>query len=225
MGVRKAVSLILAALIVLNLPIIIYLGISTGIVFEKNFYLREFKSTGVYDTIGDKELPNTISGQIISYFGKATTEPPSFYLFTEDENRHLLDGKLLIDGLKKTLYASAAIALISLLLLLLFYRSYIYRRFGKLLFIGGILTLALSLALFVATHNFATAFTSFHTIFFPQGNWSFPPDSFLLHLFPEQLFYGFFAAILLRSVIAAILLAAVGWILMSRRKEYKTQTQ
>jgi len=225
MGVRKTVSLILAALIVLNLPIIIYLAISTGIVFEKGFYIREFKSAGVYDIIGDRELPNTISAQIISYFGQKTSEPPSFYLFTENENLHLRDVKLLIDNLKEVLYASAAITLSSLLIMLLFYRSYLYKRIGKILLISSALALTFGVALFIASHNFGAAFTSFHSLFFPQGNWAFPPDSLLLYLFPEQLFYGFFAAILLRSVSVAIVLAAIGWTIMSRRKEYKIQPQ
>jgi integral membrane protein (TIGR01906 family) len=225
MGVRRAVSLILAALIVINLPIIIYLTISTSIVFEKSFYVNEFKSTGVYDLIGDRELPNTISSQIITYFGEKTTEPPQFYLFTENENSHLRDVKLLIDNLKKVLYTSAVILLVSLLLLLLFNRTYIYKRFGKLLLFGGILGLAIGLIAFIATHNFGPAFTSFHYLFFPQGNWAFPPDSFLINLFPEQLFYDFFTAIMIRSAIASALLAAIGWIIMSRRKEYKIQSQ
>lgn len=52
---------------------------------------------------------------------------------------------------------------------------------------------------------FATSFTSFHNVFFPQGNWMFPADSLLIKAFPIEFFQAFVTALLIRSFLAGIL--------------------
>ncbi len=53
---------------------------------------------------------------------------------------------------------------------------------------GIIITTIILLILLTVILNFESIFTLFHTIFFPQGNWQFPQDSFLIQTFPLQFF-------------------------------------
>lgn len=64
------------------------------------------------------------------------------------------------------------------------------RRRGRamLLAAGSIGALAVVLGAIFAV-AFDAAFTVFHGIFFPQGNWQFGPDSNLLRFFPEPLWF------------------------------------
>lgn len=43
-----------------------------------------------------------------------------------------------------------------------------------------------ALALLVALTNFDAFFAAFHSLFFAAGTWTFPSDSLLIRLFPEQ---------------------------------------
>lgn len=42
----------------------------------------------------------------------------------------------------------------------------------------------------IAAVAFEPAFLLFHQVFFPQGNFLFPPDSSLMRLYPQEYFYG-----------------------------------
>ncbi len=54
---------------------------------------------------------------------------------------------------------------------------------------SGIITIStITLILLAVILNFESIFTLFHNIFFPQGNWQFPLDSFLIQTFPLQFF-------------------------------------
>ncbi len=53
---------------------------------------------------------------------------------------------------------------------------------------GIIITTFIILILLAVILNFERIFTLFHSIFFPQGNWQFPMDSFLIQTFPLQFF-------------------------------------
>lgn len=52
----------------------------------------------------------------------------------------------------------------------------------------------------VAVSFFEPFFIAFHKIFFPQGNWSFPTDSILIQLYPEQFWVNAFIILTLLTV-------------------------
>ncbi len=59
----------------------------------------------------------------------------------------------------------------------------------KMLYSGGIITVAFLVILLLAmVISFNGLFTLFHQLFFPQGNWQFAADSFLIHAFPIPFF-------------------------------------
>ncbi len=62
----------------------------------------------------------------------------------------------------------------------------------------------------------AQIFSLFHLIFFPQGNFLFSFDSFLITLYPANYFYELFYNVLLRTTIATLLLIILGYLLKKR---------
>jgi len=103
---------------------------------------------------------------------------------SEDEQAHMGDVRTLI-------YTSIV------LFFLAFWSS---RSFGVHRFSGYGLLLMLAFLTGAALKGFSGFWEKFHHILFPQGNWSFPPDSMLIQLYPESYFFAtslIFAALLI----------------------------
>ena len=118
-------------------------------------------------------------------------------VFNEQEKAHLVDVRRLLH------YAEY--------LLELFAALFVFCAIGnwhKTTKYGTILLAAI--LLFSATIQFDSFFTKFHQIFFPQGNWQFPPDSMLIQFYPETFFANYAAAIAIHALIAAAFLYYIG---------------
>jgi integral membrane protein (TIGR01906 family) len=73
---------------------------------------------------------------------------------------------------------------------------------------GGVATVALLCFLGVfAITSFDWFFTTFHEIFFPQGNWQFPPGDHMITLFPD----GFWSDVTLLVGLVTLALAITVW--------------
>jgi len=108
--------------------------------------------------------------------------------FNTQEKSHLQDVKQLIK-----------FSLIALLLTILIL---MYCGFNTK--IGTIILIAL-----LATSSiipFEKLFTNFHYIFFPQGNWAFPPESTLITFYPANFFATYALSIAIYAVFAALLI-------------------
>ena len=96
-------------------------------------------------------------------------------LFTESEISHLIDVNQLL-SMMKVIWVITGISLVLM---------------GKEKFLISAqdsLKLGMVLAGIVAVFtlmSWETFFIGFHKLFFPQGNWAFPPDSNLLMIYPE----------------------------------------
>lgn len=65
-------------------------------------------------------------------------------------------------------------------------------QISSLLLFSGLLTfLLLSFFLILVLIDFDFVFILFHQIFFPQGNWSFGENTFLIQTFPQSFFFSF----------------------------------
>lgn len=53
---------------------------------------------------------------------------------------------------------------------------------------------------------FNTSFIYFHHLLFPQGNWSFPPDSTLIQLYPESFWYYSALALFILTILELLFL-------------------
>lgn len=106
--------------------------------------------------------------------------------YTSREIAHLED-------VRKVMKITNAVFYFSLLVCALILTSYRKNKNQalKVLKYGSITTIiVLIFMILAALLNFTTLFTIFHQIFFPQGNWLFPPNSLLIQTFPVTFFYS-----------------------------------
>lgn len=218
-------SLSLTLVIAISFAMLILLGVTLTIISDNSFYQKEFEKNGVYSDFGGTALPDRLAGQLISYFGDSSRAPPDIYEFSEAEKSHLLDVKLLIIGLKKAALAIALLLLMALLALGTHNRRFLSQSHQYVLIACGAAVLLFSLLFVILALNFEWAFTSFHHLFFPQGNWQFPTNSLLIRLFPEQTFFDFFTAILFKATLIGLLPLSLGAVGLLVRKKYKQKSK
>lgn len=111
---------------------------------------------------------------------------------TEREIRHMKDVKI---SLFTTLIIYAGVSEILLKAFFMFkdketWQQIIRRSSQLTLSIAGVITLGV-------VFFWNTFFTLFHQVFFPQGNWSFPPEALLIRLFPENLWITYAIVVIL----------------------------
>lgn len=101
--------------------------------------------------------------------------------YNEQELAHLDDVQQVMQ------WADAVVVILLLATLALLYHSRVdWKRYLRR---GGITTVAIvSFIILFLLLSFNTAFTIFHLLFFPQGNWIFPADSLLIQTFPLAFF-------------------------------------
>ncbi len=132
------------------------------------------------------------------YLARVTTGADNTLAFTEAEVNHMHDVKWVL------LIATVAVA--ALFLLTLFSSISLRERapgtIRRSLFSGAWITLGLIAVLgVVGVFGWEWLFTSFHQVFFPQGNWEFSVRSSLIRLYPPQFWID--AAIAVAVLVAA----------------------
>lgn len=115
---------------------------------------------------------------------------------TEQELSHLDDVNKVIQWMNYLFYA----LLLVLTLILTVYKKE-KDKINSLIKYGAVSGLVFSLFLLISSLlNFMKSFDIFHTILFPQGNWQFPYDSFLITTFPQSFFFGIAKEIFIANV-------------------------
>ena len=132
------------------------------------------------------------------YLARVTTGADNTLAFTEAEVNHMHDVKWVL------LIATVAVA--ALFLLTLFSSISLRERapgtIRRSLFAGAWITLGLIAVLgVVGVFGWEWLFTTFHQVFFPQGNWEFSVRSSLIRLYPPQFWID--AAIAVAVLVAA----------------------
>lgn len=118
---------------------------------------------------------------------------------TAAEILHLEDVK---EMMKKADYSFYVLLLSCTLIITYIYKD--KRYLSKLLLYGGIAASSLVVLFFIfALINFDFLFNLFHQIFFPQGNWVFSADSYLIRTFPRAFFISLARKIISLSLILA----------------------
>ena len=107
-------------------------------------------------------------------------------LYDQADIEHMKDVKGVLWLDYKLFFISAAYALLYILALFIWSRKAAAAEMARGAKNGGLLTLGLLafIAVFAVT-SFDWFFTTFHEIFFPQGNWQFPPGDHMITLFPD----------------------------------------
>jgi integral membrane protein (TIGR01906 family) len=111
---------------------------------------------------------------------------PGVLLFTADEWRHMAD--------VRTVFIAMEIAAVSALAALAVIGRVVARRgVGAIAALARdasvIAAVAVAILGVAAAFAFDSLFLMFHELFFPQGNFLFPPDSNLIAMYPDQYWY------------------------------------
>ena len=141
-----------------------------------------------------------------TYLADITTGGNAAFLASEVE--HMTD-------VKRVILISITFALIMLVLALLSARTLRLRAPGVLrssLFTGAWLTLALLVGLGVAgAIGWEAFFTTFHEVFFPQGNWQFRMSDTLIRLYPPQFWVDAAATAGALTLLITVAVLAMTW--------------
>ena len=116
-------------------------------------------------------------------------------IFNQQEKSHLEDVTLLI--------RLAAILLITIVIACFLLKP----NWPLVIKRGTLLLILLLLAGLIVP--FDTLFTTFHKIFFPQGNWMFSPESTLIQFYPATFFIAYAVAISLHAIITAAIFLGI----------------
>lgn len=132
------------------------------------------------------------------YLARVTTGADNTLAFTEAEVNHMHDVKWVL------LIATVAVAVLFLVTLFssISLRERAPGTIRRSLFAGTWITLGLIVVLgVVGAFGWEWLFTTFHQVFFPQGNWEFSVRSSLIRLYPPQFWID--AAIAVAVLVAA----------------------
>jgi integral membrane protein (TIGR01906 family) len=131
-------------------------------------------------------------------------------LYDQADILHMKDVKsvLWLDYL--LLVGSAVYSIVYFIVLFLANRGQYRQNLVSALKRGGVATIGLLcfLGIFAIT-SFDWFFTTFHEIFFPQGNWQFPLGDHMITLFPD----GFWSDVTLLVGMVALALALIVWLI------------
>jgi len=143
-------------------------------------------------------------------------------LFDEADILHMKDVKGLV-WLDYHLFLSVAIySLIYILASFMWNRRYGRRDLALGAAWGGGLTVAVLCFLgFFAVTSFDWFFTTFHEIFFPNGNWQFPPGDHMITLFPDGFWSDVTLLVGLVTLGLALLVGGLGllYLRVARKKD------
>ncbi len=179
------------------------------LVFNQEFYHKEFEKLGVYEKFGQEEADKN-TDFLISYL--KNSQPLETEFFNEKEKLHLQDVKSLINKAIFLFYS----ALVFLIALLIVNRKNLAKPF---LFSGIGLIL---LVVIFAVVNFQSLFFNFHLIAFTNDLWQLNPETDnLINLFPEQFFYDLMKKIMINSLIIGAIIILSGVMLSNYTKRIK----
>lgn len=119
--------------------------------------------------------------------------------FNHSEKSHLEDVKQIF-SLSEKIFFISTISFVLLSLIFIYRKKYFL--FFRSIFYWSVLSLIFTfLILLFLLYNFDYSFEIFHRIFFPQWNWSFPPDSLIINIFNQNFFFKISKYIFLSSLL------------------------
>lgn len=162
-------------------------------------------ASGGWQVTGQQASAYALSDRLV---GELITGPGTFRDLAPDEAAHMRDARLVFYGFLAL--SALSVAFVGVVLVRDPRDPLSWLAVAR----GGLWLAMVLVALGIfAAFAFDTAFELFHRIFFPEGNWAFPPTSTLIRLYPT----GFFE-------LSAAALGALGvsgglavWVLGRRR--------
>lgn len=202
---KKQVRLVV---LVIALVFIVVWSSFAHFLFNKSFFLKEYKKNGTYDVIPEN-LSAAVTDNLFRYF----QNQEELRYFSDEERSHLADVKVII-GVGYLIYAIAIIAAVFCVGLIfrrnlgkkrIFHYAGASRDFFAHLSLASLVTVGLVAVVLAVSliGGFDAIFTAFHHVFFPQGNYSFPDYYPLIVLFPGKFFEDISLQIALRIMIVS----------------------
>jgi len=225
------------ALLILNTYFLIYLVNFKLIVFNEDYYRKEFRKYGVYDKLDGYEIEQ-VNSDLLDYLRyERTNNLIDSDFFNEREKEHLLDVKALF---QKALSIVNYVMVSFVLLVVLFFfvvRKELHARndFGKWLLKHGSIILIIRCSLGSLTilgivlllkYRFSYIFTKFHEMFFKAGSWMFDTQvDKMVILYPEGFFVDVTLKIFLDTLSFSLILVALGFLglYLLKRKSIKSR--
>ncbi len=140
--------------------------------------------------------------------------PSGEALFTAEEVSHMVDVKFVLFWV---MIIGLALLVITLILAMLL-RAWRPGGVARGLFAGAWVTLGIIIAVAVlAIIDWQFFFAEFHRIFFADGTWTFPAESTLIQLYPEQFWIDAGVAVVALAVLFSLILLIATWPTKRRR--------
>lgn len=201
------------------------------VAYNPHFYADQFKKNDSANRTGisEEDLQRLAEGWIAYLSGRSDTLqndvsfdgglPRPFY--SEDELSHMKDAKVVFLAVRTLGWILLPVGAVTMLALILTRsdRKRIF-SFGAIWGSASILILGALIGIIIAL-NFQAAFTVFHNIFFPQGNWQFPASSAMIQLLPGGLFMDAAVYILIKGIAFSVSLLACGFLVKLIRERSK----
>lgn len=207
----------IAILLIILIPILLFLLSFKLVIFNENFYKREFLKYDVYDKLSEYNIEK-INKDVLDYF-KNNDKLLKNDFFDEKEKSHLLDVKNLIYTSNFIFYFLLILIIILFFLLFIKNKKNIKKYTWNIFYLGGALTFAEVFILWLLSLiNFNFLFTLFHKIFFPMGNWMFNTN--IIILYPQGFFYDALVRIVFYTLAMGLILILIS-LLIRNKKIYK----
>lgn len=133
-------------------------------------------------------------------------------LYNQREIGHMIDVKVVADGMKRIVWITGIIVVGGLLFLLLRPETR-WLGWRTLMHAGLATVIALAaIALFILI-GWNIFFTQFHNLLFPPGTWTFAFTDSLIRLFPEQFWFDIGVLISVGTLLEGIVLSLIGYFL------------
>ena len=206
---KKKIIFVLAFLIILQLPLIVFISSFKAVGFNINFYEKEFEK---YNP--KVENAALISDGLILFLKNKDAKMNHITVFDEKEIQHLIDVKKVIHKFLFILNLSLFLVLSLVACLYFADNKKIFKNLGISLLFGGVLTLITNLIVYLTIKDFDKAFYRFHELFFKIGTWQFSAGSKLIILFPREFWIDAVNKILLNVVAIANILIVAGFLIL-----------
>ena len=207
----KPISVVIFVLLVFLIPIILLIFNFNNVVFNGDFYKKEFSKYNVYSNLAQYDVEK-INKEVLFYLKNGKNqEIIANDFFNAREKQHLLDVRNLIAKLFFAYHISIFLFLSSFLALCLHFNfkfRKIIEKFLLALLSGNFFVLVAGILLFFLWNsNFYFIFGALHETFFPAGTYSFNPGfEKIVVLYPENLFFDALSEILLQTILSSIII-------------------
>lgn len=152
----------------------------------------------------------------ISQLRDAFTGASEMFCYPQETVSHLDDCYAIARFAYPLIIASAILALAGLIFTGITGKK---RKLGGVVLAAGIVVIVAFIALGVwAVLDFQGFFTSFHKVFFSQGNWSFPYDSLIICALPTAFWAGMGVVWFLVALLLSLISILVGFKLVRKRR-------